>query len=172
MATRNPLVTILGTTQELPSGDTVAGQTWTTVKKTADQTKQTDSNLANDSALQFSMLANTKYAIHIVVFFDTAANPDFKFALSGPTSPTLVRVLRQHIDPNALTTIITASETSYTASTAVAGGTGTNGGYIEMHIIVQNGANAGTFAFQWAQNTSNGSATIVRAGSYLEYMTL
>ena len=51
-------------------------------------------------------------------------------------------------------------------------GAGSTGGFLDMDITWQNGANAGTFALQWAQNSSGGNATTVRAGSYLEYMTL
>jgi hypothetical protein len=116
------------------------------------------------------MAANTNYTIRIVVFFDTAATPDFKYALTGPAAPTYVRVRRHHVVPGS-TANVDGMDTAATASTSVTGAAAT-GGFVEMIIAWQNGANAGTFAFQWAQNTSNASATTVRAGSYLEYMTL
>jgi hypothetical protein len=37
-------------------------------------------------------------------------------------------------------------------------------------LFIENGANAGTFAFQFAQVASNATATTFRKGSYLEYM--
>lgn len=140
--------------------------------KTANQTVQSNATLFTDSALQFSMAASGIYQITIRVFFDTTAAADFKFALTGPASPTAVRLLRKHIDPNALTSLIVASEVAYTSSTAVAAGTGTTGGVVEFDMIVQNGVNAGTFGFQWAQNTSDASNTTVLAGSSLTYKRL
>lgn len=139
------------------------------VVKSSDQTKTADAALANDTDLIFSMVASTKYRIRILVFFDTTAAADFKFALSGPAAPTLVRIFRKHVDPAALTTLVVAAEVAYTASTAVAAGAGTTGGFVEFEMIVHNGVNAGTFGFQWAQNTSDASNTIVRAGSFLAY---
>jgi hypothetical protein len=62
-------------------------------------------------------------------------------------------------------------DTSVTPATSITG-TGTTGGFIEMDVAWQNGANAGTFAFQWAQNSSGATASVVRAGSYLEYMAM
>lgn len=140
--------------------------------KTANQAKTSDSTLADDNTLFFPMLASTNYAFEFKVFFDTAATPDFKFAIDAPASPTLLRLLRKHIDPGALTTLVTTSEVAEVGSTAVAGGTGTTGGFVEAEGIVHNGANAGNLAFQWAQNTSNASATTVLAGSYIKWRVI
>jgi len=57
---------------------------------------------------------------------------------------------------------------AYPGSTSLTGA-GTIGGYVEMDLIVNTPA-TGTFAFQWAQQTSDASDTTVLAGSYLEYM--
>jgi len=126
--------------------------------------------LFDDSALTFSMAANTNYAVRLIVFFDTGASEDFQFALTGPTSPTYVRVRRRHFPPGS-TTATNGMDTSVTPATSITG-TGTTGGFIEMDVAWQNGANAGTFAFQWAQNSSGATASVVRAGSYLEYMAM
>jgi hypothetical protein len=158
----------------MPNTDRFAGivTDWRPIVKLENETRNSDATLANDDELLFTMAAETKYAVRGRIFFDTAAAADFKFALTGPASPTLVRILRKHVDPNALTTLIIASEVAYTASTAVAGGTGTTGGWVEFDAIIHNGDNEDTFAFQWAQNTSNAGDTIVRAGSYLEYRAI
>lgn len=142
---------------------------WRMVMKLLDEARTSDSTLTDDDELFFTMAAATKYAIRGTIFFDTAATPDFKFAFAGPASPTLARIFRRHVDPNALTAQIVASEVAYTASTAVAAGTGTTGGVLTFDAIVHNGTTEDDFAFQWAQNTSNASATTVRAGSYIEY---
>jgi hypothetical protein len=144
---------------------------WTTVPKAADEAR-TNNTLADDTDLLFAMLANTKYVVRIRAWWGTAATPDFKYATAGPASPTLVRSMRKHIDPSALTTLASASSAAYIGSTAVNAGTGTTGGYVEIDTIIHNGANAGNFSFQWAQNTTDASATTLLAGSYLEYRQL
>lgn len=139
------------------------------MKKSSDESITSDNTLSNDAALTFSMAANTTYTARLVVFFDSGATEDFQYAISAPASPTYVRIRRRHFPPGS-TTATNAMDTAATSATSITG-SGTTGGFIEADIIWQNGANAGTFAFQWAQNTSGGTATIVRAGSFLEYMT-
>lgn len=143
------------------------GYAWNTLVKSTIETRASSAALANDGALQFSMAANTTYAIRIKVYYDTAATPGFKFALAGPGAATIIRIARKHISAAALTTLVVASEVAYTGSTSLPGGT--TGGYFEIDMITTNGATPGTFAFQWAQDTSNASNTSVNAGSYLEY---
>jgi hypothetical protein len=158
----------------MPNTDRFSGirTEWKIAVKLLDEARTSDSTLTDDDELFFAMAAETKYAIRGVIFFDTAATPDFKFAFAGPASPDLVRIFRRHVDPNALTAEVTASEIAYTSSTSVAAGTGTTGGVLTFDAIVHNGATEDDFAFQWAQNTSNASATTVRAGSYLEYRAI
>lgn len=145
--------------------------TWTFIKKSADQSKASNITLAADNDLFFSMAANTRYLIRLSVFYDTSANADFKFGIIGPASPTLVRIQRQWQLPGATVFAGIAVDTSYPASLALAG-TGTNGGYIYLEGIVHTGAASGTFGFQWAQNGNDVASTIVRAGSYIQYMTV
>jgi len=59
--------------------------------------------------------------------------------------------------------------TAYDSSGVALGGGGVEG-IVDEELVVLNGANPGTFVFRWAQNTSSTTATIVRAGSYLEYV--
>lgn len=146
---------------------------WIIVFKTSDQTKASNTTLATDSALSFSMDANTKYRIKMKIFFGVAnTSMNFKYALTGPASPTQVAIVRKIVSPAALTTLSTTSATSYTASTTITIGSGSTGGYMEWDIYVSNGINAGTFGFQWAQGTSSGSNATVYAGSSLEYTTV
>jgi hypothetical protein len=146
------------------------GGPWTMIKKTADQSIASNNTLASDNTLSFAMAAGTNYTIRIKIFFDTGATEDFKYALTGPAAPTYVRVRRHHVVPGSVVDT-NGMDTAATASTSVAG-TGTTGGFLEMDIVWQNGVNAATFALQWAQNTSGATTTTVRAGSYMEYMTV
>lgn len=133
------------------------------IVKSADESSQSDAVLSNDSELQFTMEASKTYYIELVAFYSTSATPQFKYALTGPGTPTLVQVVRRHGN----STVTNGLDTSYTASTAI---TGMNNGFVEMKITIQTGMTGGTFAFQWAQNTSDVSQTKVLGGSYLKYL--
>jgi len=148
----------------------LTGAGWTTVSKAADQAKTADVTLANDSALVFTMAANTKYRIRARIHVSTAnGTPDFKSRLTGPASPTLM--LMHWRNPNAASGLESAArmEAVYSATDYLLAGTAAFENVIYIDGYVHNGANAGTFAFQWAQNVSDAGATTVRAGSYLEY---
>jgi len=153
------------------------GSSWITLgttlgrnAKSATTSRASDATLASDPDLQFTMAAGKTYAIKLKVFFTAPATPGLKFALVGPASPTRVQVERRVRAPGGTIETI-AGDDVYTASTAIAGNATTHG-YLSMDIVVENGANGGTFAFQWAQNAANANACAVRAGSTLEWAVL
>jgi len=139
----------------------------TVVKKSANTTKNSDTTYAADPHLQFAMLANTNYAITVVVNFYSTSIPDIKIRIAGPASPTLYYAKHRR-SAATITTDTAGVDTAYSTSLPI---TSTASGYgiIEYTILVQNGANAGTFAVEWAQNTSDAGDTIVLAGSYIQY---
>lgn len=143
---------------------------WSTVSKSTDQAVVNSAVLQDDSALSFLMLANSKYRIRGKIFFDTTAAGDFKYTVSGPASPTLVRAEIIATVPGAVPAH-TALQVAYPAAAGVSlVGTGTTGGWISIDMIVHNGSTAGTFRFRFSQNTAqNDSGAVVRAGSYLEW---
>lgn len=142
---------------------------WTPVFKTTTETITADSTLSNDAVLLFAMLANTTYAFRGRVFFDTTNAADFKWRHSGPAAPTLVRIKRSNVIPGGTSYTLIAVDTAYSAADIALTGAGTTGGWVEFEGIIANGANAGDFNFQWAQNASDAGNTSVLAGSYLEY---
>ena len=148
---------------------------WHTVMKTSTETRTTTAVLAADSVLKVAMQANTKYAIRLTVFVDSLATPDFKFRLAGPASPTLVRswmVLYGGPASGGTTASSATSRLENTYSAAditIVSAADQLGTKLSIDMIIHNGASAGDFEFQWAQNTSSGSATSVLAGSYLDW---
>lgn len=143
---------------------------WTVLKKTGD-TGRTNNTLLNDPDLAFTMNASTKYVVRGKVFFDTNATADFKWRHVGPALPTLVRINRDWIVPGTTVYAGIAVDVAFSAADLAVLTTGTNGGVISFEGVIHVGAAGGTFAFAWAQNTTNVGAATVRAGSYLEYMT-
>lgn len=139
------------------------------IVKNADETTASDTTLSDDAQLKFSVLASTKYRFRFVIFYDTPTAADLKFTIAGPAAPTLLQIQTKAIVPGATAYSAIAIQTAFAfGPTVLLESAGTNG-FIEIEGILHNGANAGTVSFQWAQNTSNGSNTTVRAGSYVEY---
>lgn len=147
------------------------GGWWSVVHKAADTTR-VNATLASDPDLQFAMDAASRYVLRGRVYFDTGATADFKWRHAGPASPALVRISRSWILPGATALAGVAVDAAFSAADLALAGTGTNGGWVDFDGVVTTVA-AGTFAFQWAQNTATaGQNTTVRAGSYLEYRKL
>jgi hypothetical protein len=144
---------------------------WHSVKKSSDETIQSDNTLNTDGALVFSTASNTKYHIRGRIYFDTSAAADFKYRFQNSGTTTLLRGLTIHVVPGT-STLVPTVETGAPTTTQAVTGTGTNGGYIEFDFILHQGATAGGFSFQWCQNTSDASNTTVRAGSFLEYLIM
>ena len=135
--------------------------------KTADESRNLTITVANDTDIQFDLAANTKYRFQGNIFFDTVAAADFKWRIAGPTGATLIRIHRYNIAPGTTTHSDIAVDTAYSVADIAVTSGGADGGYVHFQGIIFNGGTAGTFAFQWAQNTSNASNTTVRAGSFL-----
>ena len=141
---------------------------WATVKKTADQTVSSGTTYVDDSALFFSMLANTTYTIRGVCFMSYATG-GLALQCNGPASPT--RVLGQSTFTG--TAAITAySGATYNSSSILSAiGTGLTGQIvINFNIEVVNGATAGIFVMRLAQ-TGSGGSVVCQKGSFIDYAT-
>ena len=144
--------------------------TWTIANKTANTARANTTALAADPALQFAMAANTNYIIRGTIRFDsTSATPGIKFDFDGPASPTRVMVAIRDAAQAGTPAAIALESTLNNAHTLSTGAGGTPG-LVQFEAIIENGANAGTFSFRWAQSVSNGTNVNVRPGSYLEHL--
>ena len=143
-------------------------QTWTSCFRTTDNSITSNTTVTSDSQLTFPMLANTKYSIKVRLF----VNPGLGGIKIGSTGPSgLTRFIQSGFYNTgvATTTILTAN---YTASYPLALGfanTGNNPWFFDITIFIANGPTAGTYALQFAQNSSSTTATVIYAGSFLEY---
>ena len=140
---------------------------WTAITKGADQTKNSNTTFAADDALTLAVTAQ-RYLFRAVVFFDSAANPDIKFRWTGPS--TSMQSLHIRAVVGGATAYANISVDKALSTTDSLAGTGASGVYL-MDGIVQFSAN-GTFALEWAQNTSDAANTTVLRGSYLEYRAI
>jgi hypothetical protein len=153
------------------SSTTLAWQTqaWITITKTATEARASTTTLADDAILKFPMAANTTYRFRATIVINVGdLNADVKYQWNGPASPTKISILCTHAAVGAAP----ANQVVDTSYAATASGTldGSSGDVIvKAEGTIQNGANAGDFAFQWAQASSNVTATNVLKGSYIEY---
>lgn len=149
-------------TTDTLTNKTLTGAIWTnSVRKSADESV-TNNTLQNDDALLFAIGANETWQFRFIVFMTSAsATPDGQVAVTFPAAATL----------------------AYGTSGVDASGgvfqnyVTTSGGALNIRILaaelvmiviegsVLNGANAGNVTLQWAQNTTNATATTVVAGS-------
>jgi hypothetical protein len=142
---------------------------WIIVKKTTNQIAVSNATMSPDSELSFAMAANTAYQIRGTVFFNTGANSDYKYAFTGPASPTVVAIYEEWVAP-AATALNPVFDTTLTA-TNIALGSSSATGLLRFVGVVHNAGNTGTFQFNWAQNTSGIQTTTVYKSSYIEYGT-
>lgn len=158
--------------------DTLQGQAYTTVLKTADESVNngtTGSTLQDDNELLFSVAASKTYQIEILLIAEGATAADIKVAFSTPASPT--HIYHSYYAPGSLTL------NNGTAAALLGGfGDGVGGGgaialdvqtsagpVAFFHVVFVNGSNAGSFKVQWAQNSANATNTTVKAGSWLRW---
>ena len=141
------------------------------VYKAADETITADATLNSDATLRFTCAASKNYVFSAHIFYESATAADFRFGMTGPTSPTKFSVLWHHVTPETAVTNVFGRWTAYeTTGEIITHTANTAGGHIKLSGLIQNGSNAGTLIFTWAQGTSNAGNTTVLAGSWLEIL--
>lgn len=159
--------------QELGAGGGSGGGAWALVKKTADETRNSTTTLADDSVLTLALSASSLYRVRFFVMVNTAnERMDFKWAFNytGTLGNVYRRLVLQRAGRGA--PIGTDNELVGTDSgligSNVLSDTTFGVGLIECEYFI-NTTTAGTLSFQWAQNTSDAGNCTVLAGSYIEW---
>lgn len=141
-----------------------------TVTKTADQSVTSSTALVNDTALSVTVAANATYQLmDCVLFYNGAAQgtADLKFQFTGPAGSTLNMTALAFPTSGGFGGTVFSGITGLSATRTA----GTNGSSNTLPALLYGTlvttATAGTFQLQWAQNTSNATATIIKAGSVL-----
>lgn len=142
-------------------GNFEIGETRITIK-TADETINAVGAFQDDNHLFSSVVPGTYFFRHHWAY-TSGATPDIKSQFTWPTSTTMQYWTQASISTHAATGLIQTS-------TVIYDGDGAEVSVLTVGRIVV--ANAGTFQWQWAQNTSNASNTTVRAASSLELTRL
>ena len=141
----------------------------TLVEKNADQVVNNSSTLQDDTDLNFTMAANTAYAVEASIrYTSTSAAPDFKYAFTIPAGATMNLLGQGFTNTTTISNCrINASGTACTLTGAVA-----PDWTISIIGIVQTAGTAGDFQFQWAQNSANANDTIVKKNSWMKIATM
>lgn len=129
--------------------------------KTADETVNNSAALQNDDALAWAVAGSATYAFRLYLVYSSGTTPDLKFTFTGPASFTMSYTVTGFDTSGSFA----FGNISTESSTPTLGGTGGNVAALITGRVVT-AATAGTLQLQWAQNTANGSDTIVRAGSH------
>lgn len=142
-------------------------------RKTSDESVTSSDVLQNDDELLWAMGANETWEFEIVQFVSSGSNtPDYKNSLNVPASAAVYAGTAALLS-NATTTsgsFLAGAGLAFASDAVAFTGQAAVNGFTIMHVfkgLVLNGANAGNATLSWAQNTSNGTATTLKAGSYL-----
>lgn len=142
--------------------------------KSVDTSRASTTTYADDPHLTFQGVANQVYDVFIRVVFQAPVTPSIKFQFVFPSGTFTGTDWEYAPGTTAGQSIWQPNPTTGALSSAspaplVVGLTGSaaNNWPARFSGRLALGATGGTCALQWAQNTSNASATILRAGSFL-----
>lgn len=140
-----------------------------TARKTADTARTTTVTPAADPDLTLAVAANSVYLVKVSLVYKGAATNtgDLKFSFSVPSGATFAGGFVGIANPLALYVLsVTAASTLVSYSN----GTG-NPLWCEVTATLVTSSTAGFLTLNWAQNTSNATATALMAGSSLEALS-
>ncbi len=134
--------------------------------KSGDTSRTTTTTVTADPDLSVSVAASAFYMWLMMLDYEggTQGSSDLKFEMAVPAGATCRFWMGNVSTGGAATTSFMGSEnTAYSAGT---GGAASLRGLLAVGSLLVS-TTPGTFQLQWAQNTSNGTATIVHAKSCL-----
>lgn len=134
--------------------------------KTADESRTSTTVLANDATLVASLTGGYSYRFSIVAFATNAgALAGIKVALGGTATVTDLKA-QVKITDDVTNAVVAFARLTALGSGSVGVGLSTGDSLIEI-VGTMSCTVSGTITFQWAQNTSNGSATTVQKASFM-----
>jgi hypothetical protein len=135
------------------------------VRKAANQGVTNSTTVVSDNSLTFAINANDTYTFRMYIIANFTTGTDFKFQIAAPSGATcsVSDLHGSSSGQNVVSDVINAgcgTTTAYTSSF-------TGDHYVEIYGTVVNSTTAGSVTLKWAQNTSSGNTTTVKAGSDL-----
>lgn len=144
------------------------------VRKTSDESLNNSATLQADNELTFPVAASEEWEFEFNVVYLGNTTGDFRCGLKFPTSPTEISYFIDGIISSLANDggsgVSGDRGITHAIADAVSGailGAGTNKSVARLHGFVRNGSNAGSVTLWWAQGTSDGTNTTVKAGSWV-----
>lgn len=141
--------------------------------RTSDLSRSSTTTTSADTQLTLPVVSGAKYRLSAVLFYGARDDTDLKFGWGAPGSSSLT----WHGHCQATSTSGTSGSAIYDAQTIsttgyAPGGAAANNTTIMVCLVhgflVAGGS--GSLTLNWAQNTSNGTATVMKADSYIELL--
>jgi len=139
----------------------------TVIVKSADETVTSSTSLQDDNHLTLSIAANETWSFDLTLFQTGATSGDLKLALAIPSGAAItwgyVGWLTSGVAPATA-----AFNAGGDANVAALGSFGASTfDIVQIYGVCANSTNAGSLTLRWAQNSSDGTATTIRARSFL-----
>jgi hypothetical protein len=135
--------------------------------KTSDTSRASTTTVTDDPHLTVPVAINSVYMVTVMLNYDAVTAADFKYLLNTPAGCTFAAL------ENSMPTTATVPADVIISGRSI-NGEGPAGGLgagTIVPLVVQGlltvGSTAGSFKVQWSQNTSNATATILKANSYI-----
>ena len=136
---------------------------WTEVKRGADLNIVSNTTPANDGVLNFPVDGAHSYVIEADIYINASAG-GYKIVITMPGTAATMYANTIGADSGGTYNLWNGISSTAMQFLAVAG----NGGHLRIYIYIAPNA-AGTVYFQFAQNSSNVSATTIGSESYFRY---
>ncbi|MBL8000104.1 MAG: hypothetical protein JNL32_15895, partial [Candidatus Kapabacteria bacterium] len=137
----------------------------TFVRKTSDESVTNSTSLQNDDDLDFSIGANQTWEVEVMMRV-YGGNGDIKFALTLPAGASMWVSACGDENGSADDYLeMTVSGTGYAFNPSGPWNLSTTGSLVHLKGVVVTGGTAGTVQLRWAQNVSDGTATVVKSMS-------
>lgn len=150
--------------QDKPLADQLNKLVPGSVYKASNESYVGNTNLHNDAELFASVAANAAYTLEVQGVCSCVAAAAWKFDFSLPSGATYANASLWF--PNGSAAAIPIPAGAAGALSAITPLDSANKPFWYTGTLLT-GVNAGTVAFRWAQNASNGSANIIYAGAYM-----
>ncbi|MEW2578336.1 hypothetical protein [Streptomyces syringium] len=169
------VITISGSGNWLAAGRTAAAAdsvgTTLFARKTADTARTSTTTSADDPHLSVPVSASATYTVDGLIVYNTPQAADFKFQFAAPSGATQLWspwAISDDSDVNAGGTVGRIRTGTSTGAATQLGVLATVNVTCRPVGLIRTSATAGTVVVQWAQGTSNASATTVVTDSWIK----
>lgn len=164
----------IGRTDKAPIREVYDGTNWRIdasaaaifKERSSDLSRTSTTTLADDTELTATLLAGVVYKCEALLIYTASTAGDFKFQFVVPASGSFNAA--SHALPSGSTgnTGTVSLDLQVESSAFVGGGSGATVMTVKVFAKVWSGS-GGTFKLQWAQGTSDGTATILKQNSFM-----